>query len=127
MVEVRFACIPSVEGVKCNLDGVIQYSNESGIASFLGVSQGLHSYSVEAPKGMMFISGYDVFDRPLYQRGTTFIEWVPIPGTPWPEDQPWMMMLNFKEAIIIPPIEAAIKIAGSAALGSILIMIAVSK
>ncbi len=127
MVEVRFACIPSVEGVKCTLAGTTQYSNESGIASFTGISQGAHSYSVKAPDGMVFISGYDTFDRPLYARGTTIIEWVPLPGTPWPEDQPWMLMFNFKDAIVIPPIEAAIKIAGSAALGTILIMISLSQ
>jgi len=127
MVEVRFACIPSVEGVKCTLAGTTQYSNEGGIASFTGISQGAHSYSVKAPKGMVFISGKDIFDRPLYARGTTIIEWLLIPGTPWPEDQPWMMQFNFKEAIVIPPSEVAIKIAGSVALGMILIIIGVSK
>lgn len=97
MVEVRFACIPSVPGVKCTLDGVTKLSNESGIASFFDISQGSHTYSVEAPSGWYFVSGEDVFGRPLGKSGTTTIEWAAIPGTPWPEDQPWMMLLNFEE------------------------------
>jgi len=102
VVEVRFACIPSVAGVRCTIDGVTHISSESGIASFDGLSQGTHSYSVEAPEGMVFTSGEDTFKRPLFQSGTTVIEWVPIPDTPWPEDQPWMMMFNFKEGITPP-------------------------
>ncbi|MBA7595643.1 hypothetical protein ES703_02608 [subsurface metagenome] len=97
MVEVRFACIPGVSGVKCVLDGVTKYSDSTGIASFFGISQGAHSYSVEAPDGMVFVSGEDYFGRPLYESGTTTIEWVPIPGYPWPEANPWMMMFNFEE------------------------------
>ncbi len=96
MVEVRFACIPSVAGVRCTLDGVTKLSDESGIASFFGITQGEHTYSVEAPSGMYLLSGEDVFGRPLGSSGTTIIEWLPIPGTPWPEDQPWMMLLNFE-------------------------------
>ena len=126
MVEVRFACIPSVTGVKCILDGVTKYSDEIGISIFPGISQGAHSYSVEAPKGMIFTSGKDIFGRPLYKSGTTNIEWLPIPGEPWPEDQPWIMELNFTEITVEPTIEAAIKIAGSIALGMALIMLGYS-
>jgi len=96
MVEVRFACIPSVAGVKCTLDGIMKLSDEIGIASFFDISQGAHTYSVEAPEGWVFVSGEDYFKRPLFKSGTTVIEWVPIPGIPWPEDQPWMMLLNFE-------------------------------
>jgi len=127
MVEVRFACIPSVAGVKCTLDGASQLSSETGIASFVGISQGAHSYSIEAPKGMVFISGEDTFKRPLYRSGTTVIEWVPIPGEPWPENQPWMMLFNFKEAIIIPPNETAIKIAVSVALSTLFLILGLSR
>jgi len=98
MVEVRFACIPGVPGVRCVLDGVTKYSDSGGFASFFGISQGAHSYSMTAPTGWRFVSGEDVFGRPLYTSGTTVIEWTLVPGTPWPEDQPWMMMLTFEEA-----------------------------
>jgi len=127
MVEVRFACIPSVTGVRCILGGVVKYSDEVGISSFSGISQGAHSYSVEPPRGMIFTSGKDIFGRPLYKSGTTYIEWVPIPGEPWPEDQPWIMELNFTEITVEPTIETAIKIVGSIALGMILTMMGFSK
>jgi len=97
MVEVRFACIPGVPRVKCTLDGAVKHSDEIGICSFFGVSQGAHSYSIVAPEGWSFVSGEDVFGRPLYESGTTVIEWAPYPEIPWPEDQPWMMMMNFEE------------------------------
>jgi len=97
VVEVRFACISSVPGVKCTLDGVVKYSDEIGICSFFGVSQGAHSYSIVAPEGWSYVSGDDVFGRPLYESGTTVIEWLPYPEIPWPEDQPWMMKFVFEE------------------------------
>ncbi len=97
MVEVRFACIPGVGGVECTLDGVTKVSSESGIASFFDISQGEHSYSVKAPTGKMFQSGKDPFNRPLFRSGTTTIEWVPLPGMPYPEDQPWTMAMVFVE------------------------------
>ena len=100
MVEVRFACISSVPGVKCTLDGATKYSDSSGLASFFGISQGAHSYSIVAPEGWNFVSGEDYFDRPLYESGTTVIEWVPYPEIPWPEDQPWMMLFNFEEITV---------------------------
>ena len=95
MVEVRFACMPSVEGVRCSLDGEVKYSDALGLCSFFGVSQGEHSYGVEAG-GMYVASGEDAFGRPLGAGGTTVIEWALVPGTPWPEDQPWMMYFNFE-------------------------------
>ncbi len=97
MVEVRFVCIPSVAGVRCTIDGITKLSDESGIASFFNIAQGIHTYSVEAPSGWHFVSGEDVFGRPLTKSGTTTIEWVEISGTPWPENQPWMMLINFEE------------------------------
>jgi len=97
MVEVRFACISSVAGVKCTLDGATKYSDSSGLASFYGISQGAHSYSIKAPEGMMFVSGDDVFGRPLYESGITVIEWLPYPEIPWPENQPWMLKFVFEE------------------------------
>ena len=97
MVEVRFACISSVAGVKCTLDGATKYSDSSGLASFFGISQGAHSYSIVAPEGWGLVSGEDVFGRPLYESGTTIIEWLPYPEIPWPEDQPWMMKFVFEE------------------------------
>lgn len=105
MVEVRFACIPGVGGVKCTLDGVVKYSDSTGIASFFGVSQGAHSYSIEAPRDMVLVSGEDPFGRPLYDSGTTVIEWALLPGTPWPEANPWMMMFTFAEEEEVPPEE----------------------
>ncbi|HEB28618.1 MAG TPA: hypothetical protein ENI05_12735 [Porticoccus sp.] len=125
MVEVRFACIPSVAGVECSLDGAVQFSNESGIASFMGISQGAHSYSVKAPAGWVFVSGEDTFKRPLPSSGTTIIEWLPIPGQPWPEANPWMMMFTFKEGIAPEPptVPAGFieKIVTAGIIGSILI------
>ena len=127
MVEVRFACIPSVAGVKCTLDGVMKYSDSTGIANFFGISQGAHSYSIKAPEGMVFVSGEDYFGRPLFQSGTTVIEWVPIPGQPWPEEQPWMILLNFKEVTPPPVSEVLIKLVGTTVLGIALIAVGVSK
>lgn len=106
MVEVRFACIPSVEGVKCTLDGVVKYSDEIGICSFFGVSQGAHTYSVEKA-GMRLVEGEDAFGRKLGARGTTVIEWALIPGTPWPEAQPWIMLLTFEAGAPQVPSEAS--------------------
>jgi len=96
MVEVRFVCIPGVPGVKCTLDGVVKYSDAPGFCSFFGISQGAHSYSVTPPSGMRFVSGEDAFKRPLGASGTTVIEWALVPGVPWPEDQPWMMLFSFE-------------------------------
>ena len=96
MVEVRFACIPSVAGVRCTLNGVTKLSDESGIANFFGIAQGSHSYSVVPPEGMRLVSGEDPFKRSLGTSGTTVIEWLPLPGTPWPEDQPWLMAFTFE-------------------------------
>ena len=101
MVEVRFACINEVAGVKCTLDGEVQYSNEIGIASFFGVAQGEHTYSVEK-EGMQVVSGEDQFGRPLYDSGITVIEWAPLPGTPWPYDQ-WLMAFTFEVAEVDEP------------------------
>ena len=103
MVEVRFACISSVPGVKCVLDGVTKYSNSIGICNFFGISQGAHSYSVESPEGWFFVSGEDVFGRDLPLSGTTVIEYAPIPGYPWPETSPWMMLMNFQQALVDVP------------------------
>jgi len=100
MVEVRFACIPGVPGVKCTLDGAVKYSDETGISRFFGISQGDHSYSIVDPEGWSYVSGEDYFDRPLYESGTTVIEWVPYPEIPWPENQPWMMLFNFEEITV---------------------------
>ena len=105
MVEVRFVCIPSVEGVKCTFDGVVKYS-VAGLCSFFDVAQGEHTYSVEPPEGMRLVSGEDPFGRPLYYSGTTMIEWALIPGTPWPEDQPWLMAFTF-EVGEVPPEEVS--------------------
>lgn len=96
MVEVRFASVTGVEaGIKCTLDGVVKYTDEAGLCSFFGVSQGAHSYSIVAPAGWHFVSGEDVFGEPLAESGTTVIENVSYPEIPWPEDQPWMMKLIF--------------------------------
>lgn len=100
MVEVRFACIPSVEGVKCTLNGATKYSDSSGLASFYGISQGEHSYSIEIPEGWSFVSGDDVFGRPLYESGITVIEYVPYPPIPWPESQPWILKFVFEEITV---------------------------
>ncbi len=129
MVEVRFACIPSVGGVECTLDGVTLTSSASGIASFTNVSQGEHSYSIRAPTGWVFEKGEDTFKRPLFQNGTTNIEWLPIPGQPWPEANPWMMMFTFKEGITPPsPHKSMIeKIAAVAVIGGILVLFGFSK
>jgi len=78
----------------------VKYSDSSGLASFFGISRGSHSYSIVAPEGWNFVSGEDYFDRPLYESGTTVIEWVPYPEIPWPEDQPWMMLFNFEEITV---------------------------
>ena len=97
MVEVRFASVAGVEaGIKCTLDGVVKYTDEAGLCSFFGVSQGAHSYSVEAPAGWRFDYGLDYFNSPLARSGTTVIEWVPYPDIPFPETEPWMMKLGFE-------------------------------
>lgn len=95
MVEVRFVGIPSVVGVKCTLDGVVKYTAGIGIVSFYGISQGEHTYSVEPPAGMVFVSGEDTFHRPLGESGTTIIEFYPA-GLPWPEDLPWALAFTFE-------------------------------
>ncbi len=97
MVEVRFVCIPSVKGVRCTLDGVTKYSDSSGLCYFYDIAQGAHTFSIEPPKGMMFLTGEDAFGRPFAKSGTTIIEWFLIPGEPWPETEPWLMMFNFVE------------------------------
>lgn len=94
--EVRFACISSVAGVKCTLDGVVKYSDSAGLASFYGISPGAHSYSVVAPDGWRFVSGDDVFNEPLSESGTTVIEYTPYPAIPWPSEQPWMLKFVFE-------------------------------
>ena len=94
MVEVRFICIPSVRGVRCTLDGVTKLSDCFGFASFYDIAQGPHTFSIEPPKDMIFLTGEDAFERPFAKSGTTVIEWY---GTPWPEDQPWRMMFTFAE------------------------------
>lgn len=102
MVEVRFAAIPVVEGVKCTLDGAVRYTDSLGLVSFYDISQGEHTYSVEPPEGMELVSGEDVFGRPLYESGVTVIEWALVPGTPWPEEHPWIMSFTFRE-VEAPP------------------------
>lgn len=96
MVEVRFACIDTVEGVKCTLDGVVKYSGADGMCFFFDISQGEHTYSVEKA-GMRVVSGEDSSGKSLGALGVTMIENPFVPGTPWPEDQPWMMIFNFAE------------------------------
>ena len=129
MVEVRFACIPGVVGVECKLDGVTNVSDSSGIANFMGLSQGDHSYSVKAPAGWVFVSGEDTFKRPLYQSGTTRIEWVPVPGQPWPDENPWMMFFTFKKGITppSPPKSMVEKIAASVFIGGVLVLFGISR
>ena len=129
MVEVRFACIPGLGGVECTINGAKQVSSAKGIASFEGISQGDHSYSVKAPSGWVFVSGEDTFKRPLYQSGTTRIEWVTFPGQPWPEEQPWMMLFNFKKGITppSPPKSMIEKIAAAVFIGGILVLLGISK
>ncbi len=101
MVEVRFSFIGSIEGVKCTLDGEVKYSDASGFCSFFDISQGAHTYSV-SKTGMHIVAGQDPFGRPLGDAGTTVIEWAPVPGTPWPEDQLWWMTLTFEAGVVIP-------------------------
>ena len=104
MVEVRFASVEGVEaGIKCTLDSVVKYTDEAGLCSFFGISQGAHSYSVEAPAGWKFDYGYDYFNSPLSESGITVIEWVPYPDIPFPESEPWMMKFGFKEISISIP------------------------
>lgn len=117
MVEVRFAFIGSLEGVKCTLDGEVKYSDAGGFCSFFDVAQGVHTYSVEK-EGMHVVAGQDPFGRPLWATGATVIEWVPVPGTPWPEDQPWLMLITFEVGAEIPLLTMA---ALSATLGTIII------
>ena len=105
MVEVRFAFIGSLEGVKCTLDGEVKYSDAGGFCSFFGVTQGEHTYSVEAPEGVKLVSGEDPFGRPLDESGTTVIEWALVPGTPWPEDEPWYMTFTLEVEVIEEPTE----------------------
>ena len=101
MVEVRFAFIGSLEGVKCTLDGEVKYSDAGGFCSFFDIAQGPHTYSVYKA-GMHVVAGQDPFGRPLGAAGTTVIEWAPVPGTPWPEDQPWLMLITLEEGAEIP-------------------------
>lgn len=105
MVEVRFALIGLIEGVACTLDGVTKYSDSSGLCYFYGISQGAHAYSIIVPEGMVFVSGYDVFMRPLSATGTTVIEWAPVPGVLWPEDQAWVMQFTLEEIVEPDPFE----------------------
>lgn len=104
MVEVRFAFIGALQGVKCTLDGEVKYSDAGGFCSFFGVAQGEHTYSV-GKAGMYVVSGHDVFMRPLYDSGTTVIEWVPDPEFPFPEDQAWLMLFTLEEGE--PPLKVS--------------------
>jgi len=117
MVEVQFGFIGSLEGVKCTLDGEVNYSDSAGFCSFFDVAQGEHSYSVEV-EGMHVLSGADVFDRPLYDSGTTVIEWATVPGTPWPEEQPWLMLFTLEEDEVPPEVPEERDLLGK--IGSIL-------
>ena len=109
MVEVRFVGIPNVVGVKCTLDGVVKYTAGIGIVSFYGISQGDHTYSVEPPDGMVFVSGEDTFHRPLGESGTTTIEFYPA-GLPWPEDLPWALGFTFEVEVVKKPVTMALDI-----------------
>ena len=111
LYEVRFACIPVVEGVMCILDGEVQYSNEIGIASFFNVTSGIHYYSVEK-EGMRVVSGQDPWRRPLVESGTTIIEVPGVPEAEWPTDQPWLLSFTFEEIIPVVPPEVLPIVAG---------------
>lgn len=113
MVTVVFACIPQLEGVRCTLDGVTQYSPSSGLVYFYDISQGAHSYSVTPPSGWQFVSGHDNFMRPLYESGTTVIEWAPEPETPWPEDQLWNLNFTFEEGEAPPSKRSILGVVGA--------------
>ncbi len=105
--NVRFVCIPSVEGVKCTLDGVVKYT-VAGFADFYNISVGAHSYSVVAPSGMKFVSGEDAFKRPLGESGTTVIE-VPGGGV-WPTEIPWLLKFNFEVEVVKKPTALALSV-----------------
>jgi len=107
MVEVRFAFIGSIEGVKCTLDGEVKYSDAGGFCSFFGVAQGEHTYRAEKA-GMRGVSGHDVFMRPLYDSGTTVIEWVPAPEFPFPETEAWVMLFTLEVGEVPPPSKTSI-------------------
>ena len=121
MVEVRFACIPSLGGVACTIDGITKISNEIGIASFFDISKGKHTYSVKSPSGWVFKNGNDPFNRPLFRSGTTTIE------DSYPENQPWLMAMTFEEGTDPPTSSGAIKLAIPAIVGTALIMLGLSK
>jgi len=104
MVEVRFAFIGSLEGVKCTLDGEVQYSDAAGFCSFFDVSQGEHTYSVRK-EGMHVVSGEDPFERPLEDSGITVIEWAPDPQFPFPETEAWVMLFTLEEGE--PPLKVS--------------------
>lgn len=94
MVEVRFACAPVIEGVKCTLDGEVKYTDEQGLAYFYGVSQGSHTYSVEKDGMELNLEEcHDPNGRPLYESGTVEIEW---DGWPWPEEAAFVLTFTWR-------------------------------
>lgn len=88
--NVRFACIDSVEGVKCTLDGVVKYSDSLGLCDFINISGGDHSYSAEKD-GWEFVSGVAPFMGSIPQSGT-----ITIPAG-WPTAVPYVLELEFVE------------------------------
>ena len=109
--EVRFACIDTVEGVKCTLDGEVKYSDELGLCSFFDVSAGPHTYSV-FKEGLFVVDGRDPWNRRLPSSGTTVIEVPDVPGGEWPQDQPWLLAFTFAEAPPTPPITQSLAFIG---------------
>jgi len=96
-VEVRIVVLADgkgVDGAEVTFDGVMQ-ATVGGIVSFYNVTQGVHTYSIAVPPGYSFVKGEDPFKRPLPESGTTTIEWMLIPGTPWPADNPWLMGFTY--------------------------------
>lgn len=101
--EVRFACIPVVEGVKCTLDGETKYSDEIGVCRFFNIPAGPHTYSVYK-EDMYVVKGEDPWRRPLPASGTTVIEVPDVPEAEWPQDTPWLLAFTFAEVPEVPPV-----------------------
>ena len=109
--EVRFACIPEVQGVRCTLDGVVKYSDELGLCSFFDVPAGHHTYSV-FKEGLIVVDGRDPWNRRLPSSGTTVIEVPDVPEAEWPQDQPWLLAFTFAEEPPPPPVAQSLTFIG---------------
>ena len=131
-VQVRFFVYDEVNStplmnVEVTLDGVVLYTDNSGLAVYEGVTQGNHSYSVYAEDYNLSV-GYDMLDRPLELTGMFVIEWSD--GSPWPEENSWTNVFQLTPVDGVtppPPVEFPWVMAGFLVMGAGLLLFGTKK